>query len=90
MTEDQYRSLATDYHWYFDDVALFLGSDTPGVRAAMSSLQPGARVLDAACGIGVDAAALARRGFNVDRLRREHRDGRRDPAPPPSRRRRSG
>ena len=66
MTEDQYRSLATDYHWYFDDVALFLGSDTPGVRAAMSSLQPGARVLDAACGIGVDAAALVRRGFSVD------------------------
>ncbi|WP_394936937.1 class I SAM-dependent methyltransferase [uncultured Ilumatobacter sp.] len=66
MTEDQYRSLATDYHWYFDDVALYLGSDTPGVRAAMSSLQPGARVLDAACGIGMDTAALARRGFNVD------------------------
>ena len=66
MSEDQYRSLATDYHWYFDDVALFLGSDTPGVRAAMSSLQPGACVLDAACGIGVDATALMRRGFNVD------------------------
>lgn len=66
MTEDQYRSLATDYHWYFDDVALFLGSDTPGVRAAMSALKPGARVLDAACGIGVDVSALLRRGFNVD------------------------
>ncbi|MBT4985993.1 MAG: class I SAM-dependent methyltransferase [Ilumatobacter sp.] len=65
MTEDQYRSLATDYHWYFDDVALFLGSDTPGVRAAMSSLELGACVLDAACGIGVDATALVRRGFNV-------------------------
>ena len=46
MTEDQYRSLAGDYHWFFDDVDLFLGSDTPGVRAAMALLQPGARVLD--------------------------------------------
>ncbi len=65
MTEDQYGSLAADYHWFFDDVELFLGSDTPGVRAAMSLLEPGARVLDAACGIGVDAAALLRRGFDV-------------------------
>ncbi len=65
MTEDQYGSLAADYHWFFDDVDLFLGSDTPGVRAAMALLQPGARVLDAACGIGIDAAALVRRGFDV-------------------------
>jgi SAM-dependent methyltransferase len=65
MTEDQYRSLAADYHWFFDDVDLFLGSDTPGVRAAMALLQPGARVLDAACGIGVDTTALLRRGFDV-------------------------
>ncbi|MFT6289539.1 MAG: SAM-dependent methyltransferase [Ilumatobacter sp.] len=65
MTEDPYRSLAADYHWFFDDVELFLGSDTPGVRAAMALLQPGARVLDVACGIGVDAAALLRRGFDV-------------------------
>jgi SAM-dependent methyltransferase len=65
MTGDQYRSLAADYHWFFDDVDLFLGCDTPGVRAAMAGLEPGARVLDAACGIGVDAAALQRRGFDV-------------------------
>ena len=65
MTEDHYGSLAADYHWFFDDVDLFLGSDTPGVRAAMALLQPGARVLDAACGIGIDAAALLRRGFDV-------------------------
>ena len=65
MTEDHYGSLAADYHWFFDDVDLFLGSDTPGVRAAMALLQPCARVLDAACGIGIDAAALLRRGFDV-------------------------
>lgn len=65
MAADQYGSLAADYHWYFDDVDLFLGCDTPGVRAAMAGLDPGARILDAACGIGVDAAALLRRGFDV-------------------------
>jgi len=65
MTEDQYGSLAADYHFFFDDVDLFLGSDTPGVRAAIASLRPAAIVLDAACGIGVDAAALVRRGFDV-------------------------
>lgn len=32
---------------------------------ALSSLEPGARVLDAACGVGVDALALARRGILV-------------------------
>lgn len=62
---DQYRSLAADYHWFFSDSDLYLGCDTPGVRAAMAGLDPGARVLDAACGIGVDAAALLRRGFDV-------------------------
>jgi SAM-dependent methyltransferase len=31
----------------------------------MALLQPGSRVLDAACGIGVDTAALVRRGFDV-------------------------
>ena len=65
MAADQYRSLASDYHWFFDDADLHLGCDTPGVRAAMIGLAPGALVLDAACGIGVDAAALMRRGFDV-------------------------
>lgn len=62
---DQYRSLAVDYHWFFTDADLYLGCDTPGVRAAMAGLDAGASVLDAACGIGVDAAALLRRGFDV-------------------------
>jgi len=65
MPGDQYRSLAADYHWFFDDVDLQLGCDTPGVRAAIAGLEPGSRVLDAACGIGVDAAALLRRGLDV-------------------------
>lgn len=35
------------------------------MRAALAALKPGARILDVACGIGVDAEALARRGFRV-------------------------
>lgn len=65
MPADEYRSFADDYHWFFDDVALRLGSDVPGVRAALAALPPGARVLDAACGIGVDAIWLCRHGHSV-------------------------
>lgn len=42
-----------------------MGTRTPGVQAALAGLGPGARVLDAACGVGIDAASLARRGFRV-------------------------
>jgi len=65
MLADDYASFATDYHWFFDDVALRLGSDVPGVRAALSRLPQGSRVLDAACGIAVDAAWLDRQGHVV-------------------------
>lgn len=63
--EDRYRLLASDYHWFYDDIRLRLGSDTPGVRLAIHGLPDGARVLDAACGIGIDSLALTRRGFTV-------------------------
>ncbi|MGI9645835.1 MAG: class I SAM-dependent methyltransferase [Ilumatobacteraceae bacterium] len=63
--DDPYRDLADEYHWFFDDRALVIGCDTPGVRAVMAGLDEGARVLDAACGIGVDAAGLLRRGLDV-------------------------
>ena len=63
--DDPYRHLAADYHWFFDDRAMVVGCDTPGVRAVMAGLGANARVLDAACGIGVDAACLARRGLLV-------------------------
>ncbi len=63
--DDPYAELADDYHWFFDDRALVVGCDTPGVRAVMAGLDPGARVLDAACGIGVDAVGLLRRGLLV-------------------------
>jgi SAM-dependent methyltransferase len=65
MPADDYALFATDYHWFFDDVALRLGSDVPGVRAALSRLPAGSRVLDAACGIAIDAAWLERQGHAV-------------------------
>lgn len=62
---DFYDRIAGDYHWLFDELALHLGTPTPGVRSAIAALNPGARILDAACGIGVDAVALGRRSFSV-------------------------
>jgi SAM-dependent methyltransferase len=60
-----YSGFAADYHWFYDDVETRLGTTTPGVRAALVSLPSRARVLDAACGIGLDTLALERRGFAV-------------------------
>jgi hypothetical protein len=54
MAEDQYRSLAADYHWFFNDVDPFLGCDMPGVRAAMAGL-----VLGSDKTPGPDASRLA-------------------------------
>jgi SAM-dependent methyltransferase len=60
-----YDAIVGDYHWLHDDVGLRLGTTTPGVRAALRALGEGDAVLDAACGIGLDAVALARRGMDV-------------------------
>ena len=62
---DPYRDLADGYHWLYDDFSTRVGTRTPGVLAVIGELPRGARVLDAACGIGIDAVALARRGFRV-------------------------
>jgi len=73
MTTDLYTDLAADYEWLFSDDVVgsspVLGATSPGSRdllgAAITTLVPGAPVLDCACGIGADAIALARRGFKV-------------------------
>ena len=70
---DSYADLARDYEWLFPDEAIgdsgTVGATSPGSRdlleGILETLPPGARVLDSACGIGADAMALARRGFNV-------------------------
>lgn len=71
--DDCYADLAHDYEWLFPDEAIggsgTVGATSPGskdlLEGILGTMPPGARVLDSACGIGADAVALARRGFNV-------------------------
>jgi SAM-dependent methyltransferase len=62
-----YEMLAADYDWMFDDDALAHGRaiNLPATARLLHRIRPASAVLDAACGTGVDAAALARRGFTV-------------------------
>src|SRR5499427_3096569 len=64
---DAYQMLAADYDWMFDDDELANGRaiNLPATARLLQRISPGGAVLDAACGTGVDAAALARRGFTV-------------------------
>ena len=64
---DSYHGLAADYDWIFDDGALAGGAaiNRPAVARLLQRIRPASTVLDAACGTGIDAAVLARRGFSV-------------------------
>jgi SAM-dependent methyltransferase len=62
---DPYLSFAGDYHWLLDDEQLTGRPFVAAYEQVVSSLGPRARVLDAACGIGVEAVELARRGLRV-------------------------
>jgi glycine/sarcosine N-methyltransferase len=64
---DFYDGLAADYDWLFDDDTLVGGFATgvPVLADLLQRIDPGSTVLDAACGTGIEAAALARRGFGV-------------------------
>jgi SAM-dependent methyltransferase len=59
--------LAADYDWMFDDDALVNGRaiNHPATARLLQRISRTSLVLDAACGTGVDAAVLARRGFAV-------------------------
>jgi SAM-dependent methyltransferase len=67
VADNIYLGLAGDYDWLYDDDALTDGFAVtrPAVAGLLQQLGPGCAVLDAACGTGVDGAALARRGFRV-------------------------
>ena len=62
-----YERLAADYDWMFDDEQLARGRavNLPATARLLQQISPAAAVLEAACGTGVDAAVLARRGFRV-------------------------
>jgi len=64
---DTYRGLAADYDWIFDDAELAGGGaiNRPATARLLRRVGPASAVLDAACGTGIDAAVLARRGFSV-------------------------
>ena len=64
---DPYHGLAADYDWIFDDLTLVSGLaiTAPAPTRLFQQIDPASTVLDAACGTGIDAAALARRGFRV-------------------------
>jgi SAM-dependent methyltransferase len=64
---DSYLTLAEDYDWLFDDHALIDGGaiNHPATARLLQRTGPGRSVLDASCGTGINAAALARRGFDV-------------------------
>jgi glycine/sarcosine N-methyltransferase len=62
-----YEMLAADYDWMFHDDELANGRaiNRPATARLLQRISSGSAVLDAACGTGVDAAVLARRGFRV-------------------------
>ena len=62
-----YEMLAADYDWMFDDDALANGRaiNLPATARLLQRTSRTSAVLDAACGTGVDAAVLARRGFTM-------------------------
>jgi len=62
-----YELLAADYDWMFGDDALANGRaiNSPATARLLERIGRTSLVLDAACGTGVDAAVLARRGFTV-------------------------
>jgi SAM-dependent methyltransferase len=64
---DSYASLAADYDFIFDDRALAEGAaiNRPATARLLERIGPASAVLDAACGTGINAAVLARRGFTV-------------------------
>ncbi len=67
LVADLYHGLAADYDWILDDSALAGGGaiTQPATARLLQRIGPASTVLDAACGTGIDAAVLARRGFTV-------------------------
>lgn len=64
---DYYERFAADYDWLFDDDALARGFAIghPATAGLLERIPAGSTVLDAACGTGSSAVALARRGYRV-------------------------
>ena len=64
QTENQYDPFADDYDWILGDPISGSGF-IKAYENLLASLPSGASILDCACGTGVHALALARRGYTV-------------------------
>ena len=64
---DYYERFAADYDWIFDDEVLAhgLAVNHPATARLLARTSPASVVLDAACGTGINASVLARRGYRV-------------------------
>jgi SAM-dependent methyltransferase len=64
---DSYLTLAADYDWLFDDDGLAHGGaiNNPATARLLQRTSRGSAILDASCGTGINAAVLARCGFDV-------------------------
>jgi SAM-dependent methyltransferase len=60
-----YDLIAKEYHWLVPDELLSGEAFVERHRDLLGSLPQGASILDCACGVGIDAVALARYGFKV-------------------------
>jgi SAM-dependent methyltransferase len=65
VTGSAYDAFAPDYHWIFSEEHLSGHRFLHRYRDVLAALPPRAEVLDCACGTGLEALALARKGFRV-------------------------
>lgn len=62
---DQYDTFASDYEWLFSDATLSGDPQVDALKAILGTCGGEPRILDCACGTGLTALALARRGYSV-------------------------
>jgi len=65
VTASAYDGFAADYHWIFSDEHISGERFLHRYRDVLAALPPRAEILDCACGTGLEALALVRRGFRV-------------------------
>jgi glycine/sarcosine N-methyltransferase len=67
LMTDYYQTFAADYDWLFADDVIANGEavNQPATARLLQRTGHGSTVLDASCGTGINAAVLARRGFDV-------------------------
>ena len=65
MGEVAYGSLASVYEWLVPDAKASPAGNAQGFEMVTAGLEPGAQILDCACGIGLLAVGLAEAGFRV-------------------------